>query len=234
MKQNILYTIAGVAVGFFIGFFIANSVVTQPLSSNGSAASARSVEQVRPGDKLPPGHPDLNSAGGSAAATSAQAQTAMDEADRNPKDFGAQMRAAAIFYELESFDKAALYLDRALALKPDDPNALTGMGHTKYDTGDYVGAAKYYEKVLAIEPKDAEVRTDLGNTYFRRTPPDYTKAIAEYRKALEIDPNSEQALEKLAAAALKRGDKATARGAIERLALVNPSNGSLGTLRSGL
>ena len=70
-----------------------------------------------------------------------QAQAAIDEADRNPKDFTAQIRAAAIFFQLGSMDKAELYLNRSLALKPDDPDALTGMGQTKYEAGDYAGAS---------------------------------------------------------------------------------------------
>jgi tetratricopeptide (TPR) repeat protein len=237
MTRNILYSLAGVVLGFFIGFFIANfGGKPRPGAGTLNASQSRPVEQTQTGGQLPPGHPNIADDGsaGDAAASSAQAQAAMDAADRNPQDFTAQIRAAAIFYQLESFDKASLYLTRALALKPDDPDALTGMGHTKYDTGDFVGAATYYEKVLAQQPNDADLRTDLGNTYSRRTPPDYDRAIAEYRKALEIDPNHEQALVRLADAAIHKGDKGLATGAIDKLAAVNPSNPALSSLRSNL
>ena len=88
------------------------------------------------------------------------------------------------------YDKARLYLGRALALKPDDPDALTGMAHTLYDTGDFVAAAGYYEKVLAQKPDDADLRADLGSTYAQRNPPDLDRALAEYRKALSLDPST--------------------------------------------
>jgi tetratricopeptide (TPR) repeat protein len=237
MKKNILYSIIGVFLGFFIGFFIAN-FGGRPRPGAGAAATsgARPVDQARSDGQLPPGHPNLNDGSGAngSAAFSAQAQQAMDTADRNPQDFTAQIRAAAIFYQLSSLDKAELYLKRALDLKPDDPDALTGMGHTKYDTGDFVTAATYYEKVLAKQPNDADLRTDLGNTYSRRQPPDYDRAIVEFRKALEANPRHEQALVRLADAALHKGDKETARDAIDKLAAVNPSSASLSSLRSKL
>jgi tetratricopeptide (TPR) repeat protein len=235
MKENILYSIVGLILGFFIGFFIANAGWGQPSGPNATNNPARPLNQAQMERPLPPGHPNVNDSGAnSPAASSAQAQAAMDEADRNPQDFTAQIRAAAIFYQLEAFDKAALYLNRALALKPNDLDALTGMAHTKYDAGDFVSAATYYEKVLAQRPNDADLRADYGSTYARRTPPDYDRAIAEYHKALEVDPRHEQALARLADVSISKGDKATAREAIDKLAVVNPSSPVLETLRSNL
>jgi tetratricopeptide (TPR) repeat protein len=240
MSKNILYSVAGIVLGFYLGFFVANfGGRPRPGSSVMNTApngSTRPLDQTTSGGQLPPGHPNLDDSNtnGSPAASSAQAQAAMDEADRNPQDFGAQIRAAAIFFQLGSYDKATLYLSRSLALKPDDPDALTGMGQTKYEMGDIVGAATFFEKVLAQHPDDADLRTDLGNTYAKRTPPDYARAIIEYRKALEVDPKNEQALEKLADAALRKEDKAAARDAIDKLAAVNPSNPALSSLRSSL
>ncbi|MDQ3818173.1 MAG: tetratricopeptide repeat protein [Acidobacteriota bacterium] len=240
MSKNILYSIAGVALGFFVGFTIANFGGRQRLAANlasgpNGPSSARPVDPGQ-GGQLPPGHPNINdnTAGGMDASTSAQVQEAMDEADRNPQDFTAQIRAAAIFFQLGSMDKAELYLNRSLALKPDDPDALTGMGQTKYEKGDYASAATYFEKVLAKNPNDPDLHTDLGNTYAKRRPPDLARAIAEYRKAIELDPKNEQALEKLADASLQKGDKATARDTVDKLAAVNPSNPALSSLRSKL
>jgi Flp pilus assembly protein TadD len=240
MRKNLLYSVAGIVLGFYLGFFVANfggrprpGASVMNTAPNGSA---RPLDQTQPGGQLPPGHPNLDDSNtsGSPASSSAQAQAAMDEADRNPQDFAAQIRAAAIFFQLGSYDKATLYLNRSLALKPDDPDALTGMGQTKYETGDFVSAATFFEKVLTQHPTDADLRTDLGNTYVKRTPPDYARAIIEYRKALEVDPKNEQALEKLADAALRKGDKAAARDAIDKLAVVNPSNPELSSFRSKL
>src|ERR1041385_5497054 len=124
MSKNIFYSILGVVLGFFLGFTVANFGGRPRLASNALRASNGSPGPLEPGQngQLPPGHPDINDngAGGSPAASSAQAQAAMDAADRNPNDFKAQIRAAAIFFRLGAMDKAELYLNRSLALKPDD------------------------------------------------------------------------------------------------------------------
>ncbi len=156
----------------------------------------------------------------------------MEAADRNPADYDAQMTAAAIFYQLTEYDKVEFYLKRALAVKPKDVDALTALGNMRYDAADFSGAASFYERALSQQPNDPDVRTDLGNTYYQRTPPNYDRAITEYRKALSLDPRHEKALQNLAAASLQKGDQVTARDAIARLAAVNPSNPALAPLRA--
>jgi tetratricopeptide (TPR) repeat protein len=116
-------------------------------------------------------------------------------------------------------------------LKPRDADALSAMGNTKYDAGDFVAAAGFYERVLAVQPQNADVQTDLGNTYFQRQPPDFRRAIEEYRKTLKIDPRHEKALQNIAAAALQLDDKASALEAVRQLASINPSNPTLEALR---
>ncbi|MGI9106318.1 MAG: tetratricopeptide repeat protein [Pyrinomonadaceae bacterium] len=251
MSKNILLCVVGLALGFGAGFFLANKITGQlpPPAVAASAPPRQASDAAPPLDPtqadapLPPGHPDVNSAGANApanadpngvAATNPDAQAMMEAADRQPKDFDLQMNAAITFYKLRAFDKANLYLQRALEIKPKDPDALTGMGNTKYDAGDFTAAATFYERALAVKPQDVDVQTDLGNTYFQRQPPDFKRAIEEYRKALKIDPRHEKALQNVAAAALQSGDKATARQAVQQLASVNPANPTLGTLRSSV
>jgi tetratricopeptide (TPR) repeat protein len=246
MSKNILLCILGLTLGFGVGFFLANKITgnipTAPaVAANAPGAAtdlAPPLDPTQAGAPLPPGHPDINSAAAAAnsnpngvAATNAEAQAAMESADSKPKDFDLQMNAATIFYKLKAFDKAALYLQRAIDLKPRDADALSAMGNTKYDAGDFVAAAGFYERALAVQPQNANVQTDLGNTYFQRQPPDFRRAIEEYRKTLKIDPRHEKALQNIAAAALQLGDKTSALEAVRQLASVNPSNPTLETLR---
>lgn len=242
MTKNISFCIIGIVLGFVFGFFFANAgwVARPPASSarSTSGAAAPPLDPQQQGGQLPPGHPsvgdDANDDRSGGASSSPRVQDAMDAADRSPRDFEAQMVAAAAFYQTEAYDKTLVYLERALKLKPTDTDALTAMGDTKYDMKDFTEAAKFYERVLAQKPNDVTVRTDLGNTYFQRQPPDYDRAISEYRKSLAVDPLHEKTLQNLAAAAVRKGDKATARDALDRLASVNPSNPALASLRSSL
>lgn len=241
MTRNISFCIIGIVLGFVFGFFFANAGwVARPSGSSARNASgaAPPLDPQQQAGQLPPGHPSVGDNNGDdrsgGAASSPQVQSAMDAADRKPGDFEAQMTAAATFYKAEAYDKTIVYLERALKLKPTDTDALTAMGDTKYDTGDFTEAAKFYERVLAQKPDDVTVRTDLGNTYFQRQPPDYDRAISEYKKSLVINPVHEKTLQNLAAAAVRKGDKATARDALDRLAAVNPANPALASLRSSL
>jgi tetratricopeptide (TPR) repeat protein len=235
MSKNVLICAAGIVIGFVLGFFITNAVTTPSApSSSASARTASSDSQAGPlspeqvsGD-LPPGHPnvgggdDKDAGAGSAASTSPEAQAAMDKADRAPKEFQAQLDAAQVFYKLHDLDKAALYGNRALALKPNDFDALTLAGNAKYDAQDFASAAGLYERALAVRPDSPDVRTDLGNTYFNRK--DYDRAVAEYRKSIAIDPNHLNSWKNIAAAALQKRDKALLSEAVERLSQIAPQS----------
>jgi WD40 repeat protein/uncharacterized caspase-like protein len=85
-----------------------------------------------------------------------------------------------------------------------------------------------------VRPNDASGHARLGDTYANRTPPDDDRAIAEYRRALAIDPKNEKAWQGIALIALRRGNLLTARDAINQLASVNPSNPALPMLRDEL
>ena len=213
MSKNVLFCALGIVVGFFVGFFVVNSV-TKPGALSSSAGASSAAGPLKPEQmdgQLPTGHPDVGDAGGDAAktspaSTSAEAQAAMVKADRAPKDF----------------DRAALYLSRALAIRANDFDALVLAGNAKYDAGDFAAAATFYERALAVKPDSPDVRTDLGNTYFNRK--DYDRAIAEYRKSVAVDPNHLNSWKNIAAAALQKGDKAAAAEAVSKLTALDPQS----------
>lgn len=253
-SRNLLFCLAGLVLGFSVGFVLANRIVpaggrltaeaAAPAESQPAAPAAPGpagpIDPAQSAGPLPPGHPDISkvaSDGSPAdpngvAATNVDAQKAMEAADARAGDFNLQMTAAETFYRLKAYDKAALYLDRAIKLKPRDARALALAGHAEYDAGDYPAAAAFYERALAVEPNDADVRADLGNTYSQRQPPDLRRAVEEYRKAVKINPRHEIALQNMASVAVQLGDKAAAREAVEQLASANPSNPTLPALRS--
>ena len=255
-SRNLLFCLAGLALGFSVGFLLANRIVpaggratveaNAPADSQPATAAAPGtagpIDAAQTGGPLPPGHPNINSLASDGspadpngvAATNADAQKAMEAADAKTGDFKLQLDAAETFYRLKAYDKAALYLDRATKLKPRDAGALALAGHAKYDAGDYSAAASFYERALAVEPNDADVRADLGNTYTQRQPPDLRRAVEEYRKAIKINPRHEIALQNMASVAAQLGDKAAAREAVEQLAAANPSNPTLAALRSAV
>jgi tetratricopeptide (TPR) repeat protein len=244
MPKNSIICALGIALGFILGFFITNAVAPPRAPASSAAARAAADSQAGPlrpeqvsGD-LPQGHPPVGDdagdadGGGSAASTSPEAQAAMDKADRAPKEFQPQLDAARVFYGLHDFDKAALYGDRALALKSNDFDALTLLGNARYDAQDFAAAAVFYERALAVRPDSADVRTDLGNTYFNRD--DYERAVAEYRKSVAIDPDHLNSWKNLAAAALRKRDKPLLSEAVEQLSRLAPQSDDAESYRQQL
>jgi tetratricopeptide (TPR) repeat protein len=229
MSKNLLLCALGIALGFIVGFLITNAI-TKPVAQVAQARPAAGGGDAPPlgpdqaGGELPPGHPTVPGGGpaGTAASTSAEAQGAMDKADRAPADFKAQLEAARVFYGLHDYDKAALYADRALKLKGSDYDALVVMGNARYDAQDFASAQTFYERALAVKSDSPDVRTDLGNTFFNRG--DYERAVTEYRKSVQLDPAHVNSWRNIAAASLQKGDKATAAEAVEQLSRIAPQS----------
>jgi tetratricopeptide (TPR) repeat protein len=241
MQKNLLLAVVGVVLGFILGFLVTNSLTRPGLPVATTRANPDGAPQpLNPNQtegELPPGHPDIDGAqatgaGNAAAATSPEAQAAMDRADRNQKDFAAQIEAARVFYQARAFDKATLYAERALQLKPRDFDALVLAGNVTYDTQKFAEAASFYERALAVNANSPDVRTDYGNTFFNRG--DYARAIAEYRKSVALDPTHLNSWRNIAAAAIQSGDKPAATEAVEKLSTLDPQSPQLAAFRQKL
>ncbi|MDI1242688.1 MAG: hypothetical protein PSX80_12300 [bacterium] len=163
----------------------------------------------------------------------------LDEANQNAGDFAFQKslglglyRYGAIKQDKAIIEKALPLLVRAYGLDATDYDVIVGLGHAYYDIG-YFGkdngsferAREFYNRALAKRPDDIEVRTDLGLTYFLQEPPDYTTAIAEFEKSLEINPKHEKTLS-FAALAMKNQNKDASRYS-NVLRTINPNSPTL-------
>ncbi|HEX7313661.1 MAG TPA: tetratricopeptide repeat protein [Pyrinomonadaceae bacterium] len=227
MAKNLLLCALGIVLGFIVGFLITNSItkpgiqVAQARPATAGGGEARPLGPDQMGGELPAGHPEVPGAG-AAASTSVAAQAAMDKADRAPKDFQAQLEAARVFDGLHDYDKSGLYADRALKLKGNDFDALVLMGNARYEAQDYASAETFYERALVLKPDSPNVRTDLGNTFFNRG--DFDRAVAEYRKSVRVDPDHFNSWRNIAAASLRKRDKASATEAVEQLTRIAPQN----------
>ncbi len=229
-KDNLISTLIGVIIGIVAAVVFtlrANNpeAFTPPAPVSSIAASSGAV----PASDLSHSNKD---APATAGGMQPQVRAAIDAANNNPKDARAQLNAAGMYYQIGQLDRALEFVERALAVEPNNAGALAAAGDIRFDKEDFVGAAAFYERHLQQQPDNVNVRTDLGSTFYKRTPPDYDRAIAEYRKSLAIDARHENTLQNLAIVQLAKGDNSAAREAIENLANAYPSNASLAELRS--
>lgn len=86
------------------------------------------------------------------------------------------------------YEEALELIERALALKPDDPFILDSMGWIQYRLGNTSEAIKFLKRALSIR-NDAEISAHLGEVLW--VTGDRTQARSVWNKALEDTPDSE-------------------------------------------
>lgn len=233
-KDNILFGIVGLLAGLIIGFFVTNSLNKQQGFGTASATSA----PVGQTGNLPPGHPDVppgsNPMGQQAGPSSAEVQAAIDKAKSEPDNFDAQVKAAEFYYQIQRFDGAIEFLTQANKLRPDDYDTIVHLGNASFDADKYDDADKWYSLALSKKPDDADVRTDYGLTYMFRDPANYDRAIQEFKRSLEYEPNHPQTLQNLTVAYTKKGDAANASATLAKLSAADKSNPAISKLQSDI
>src|SRR5690606_16572181 len=102
------------------------------------------------------------------------------------------------------------------------------------DAGKFEEAGTHYAKVLEIDPDNISARTDLGTTFVERPNPDYDRAIAEFDRVLDSQPDHEPTLYNLAIAFHRKGDLAQAQEISSRLSAAHPQSPLIAKLRQNL
>src|SRR5947209_433139 len=149
-RENLLFAIIGILLGFIVGFLLANSINQRDFAARlGSTPGQQS-------QNLPPNHPPVSGdqTGEGGQQMLASVQTAMKQARENPNDFEAQVTAAKLEYQIQRFDQAIEYLLIANKLKPDDFDVLAMLGEANMDAKHYDAAAKWYKAALTKKPND--------------------------------------------------------------------------------
>lgn len=255
-----LVLVAGLLVGFIVGFVFANNLnrgEEERLRSelarahsggaqNDSGQSQASRTQGQAGSQRASG--DGDDGGEFPTLSDDQLKNAIARADASPTDVETQKKAgqALYYYALQKGNAAILpdvarILKRAHELDSKDYKITVIAGDAYFlvarnggDTAQLADARKLYEAALTSKPDDVVVRTSLGLTYFYGKPPDAQRAIREYRQALKTDPNHEMVLQSLAAALIETGEFAEAETRLGELEKANPSNTELAKLRAQL
>src|SRR5215813_6048113 len=111
-RENLLFGIIGILLGFIVGFMFASSM-SQKQASPQTAAS----------QSLPADHPPIagqGQGGPDPQAMRAQVAAQLEKAKNEPNNFDAQFNAAKLYYQIERYDQAIELLLKANTLKPTD------------------------------------------------------------------------------------------------------------------
>ncbi len=149
-RDNLLFVIIGILLGFIAGFMFATSW------SQRDAATRAAATSVLQGQNLPPNHPPVggDQTGDGGQQMLAQVQEAMKRAREHPEDFDAQVTAAQLEYKIQRYDQAIEYLLIANKLKPTDQDVLFMLAVANLDGGHYEAAIQWYKAALKKKPND--------------------------------------------------------------------------------
>ena len=88
-------------------------------------------------------------------------------------------------------ERAVEVFNKAIAIKPDYPEALYNLGLDYQDQGQLAEAVASYERALALKPDYAKAANNLGNAL--RDQGRLGEAVASYRRALVSKPDYSEA-----------------------------------------
>ncbi len=232
-KENILFTIIGLLLGYVVAFtFVtyvnqremtkANAATTQGRSAQGRATSAEDQE------------------------AKAQLEQVSARARENRDDFELQLHAAELHARVGQFEESIDFLTRANEIRPEEYEVIVGLGNVNYEARRFEMAERWYKEALKRRPDDVNVRTDLGLTFFLRQPSNIESALAEFRESLQRDPRHELTLQNMTVvltrkaslesenASVRKKSLEDAEQTLKKLETVNPSNPALTNLRDAI
>lgn len=175
-RDNLLFTIIGLLLGFIVGFMLASSYTQREVMSSATART----------QGLPPDHPATGAGGqpGTPGQMQAEVTAALDQARKEPTNFEAQLKAAELYYQIQRYEDAIGYLLKANQLQPDSYETIANLGMVNMDAGHFETAEKWYETALLKKPDDVRVLDGLCQVYLEQgKTKEAENAIAKLAKA---------------------------------------------------
>ena len=186
-RDNLLFAIIGVLLGFIGGFLLAGNISQREAALRANPGPAQVGQQNLPPDHPPVGGDQTTGEGGQQML--ATVQTAIKQARENPDDFDAQVRAAKLYYQIGRYEPAIEYLIAANKIKPKDFDAMAMLGVANLDAGHYDASEKWYRAALQVKPSDMPSIDGLCATLLANG--DAKAAEEQISKLAKVDPNNQ-------------------------------------------
>lgn len=190
-RENLLFAIIGILLGFIVGFMFASSMSQKPAQTQTASAS----------QNMPADHPPVGAQGSAMdpAAMREQVTAQIEKARNEPNNFDAQIKAAELYYQIQRYDQAIEFLLKANTLKPTDYETVAVLGLVNLDAGHYDQAEKWYRAAIKMKPDDERVLAGLAAATLQKGDANAAEdAIAQLEKAYPSSPDLPQFKEKLA------------------------------------
>jgi Flp pilus assembly protein TadD len=153
-RENILFAIIGILLGFIVGFMLASSM-TQRMATPQTMAGSQ---------PMPADHPPLSSAqsGVDPQQVREQVSAQLEQARNEPRNFDAQIKAADLYYQIGRYDQGIEFLIKANQVRPTDYETVVKLGLFNLDAGHFETAEKWYRTALKMKSGDVPVLAGLA------------------------------------------------------------------------
>ena len=138
----------------------------------------------------------------------------------DPKVIDAWFTLGNMAERLNRHDQAVRYFQKALALKPDDEEAIINLAKAYQKLGRDQDALVGYRRFLQIDPKSSQVHYEIAQILLDRH--DNDGAATELQQALALEPKMAAARNALGVVALSRGDLTAAESEIRKAIAMKP------------
>jgi tetratricopeptide (TPR) repeat protein len=150
-KDHLAFLFGGLAFGFLLGFGLFRAIETRP----GNAASRTGESEIP--SPMGPAAPTENVAGGAPASGGgapmmAELNALKERLQKDPKDVQAWSRLANLYQDAGMFAQAVEFYQRAIELRPNDPDLLTDMGICYQELKQYDAALEALERAQKANP----------------------------------------------------------------------------------
>ena len=119
------------------------------------------------------------------------------------------------YFDLEQYDKAVDYYNRALQLDPTINQAVFNLARTSIETGDYQKSLKLLSRLQESDPENIMVLEMVAYAYYKMDL--YDKSVQIYQRILDINLNSKKTLYNISVLEKERGNSSIARSYLKRL-----------------
>jgi len=143
-----------------------------------------------------------------------------DTLAKNPECWMARIELGNLLFRQGYASEAMTEFERALQIKPDDPEAFNNLGIALAGSGRIPEAISYYEQALRLRPNYAEAYYNLGIVW--QNTGRIGEAIHSYEEALRLNPNYAEAENNLGSVLVQQGRVTEALGHWERALRANP------------
>ena len=153
-RENLLFAIIGILLGFIVGFMLASSI--------GQKQAMQQATAGRPA--MPSDHPPLGAQQNAAdpQAVRNQVTASLEQARNEPGNFDAQAKAADLYYQIGRYDQGIEFLIKANQLRPSDYETVVKLGVFNLDAGHFAQAEKWYRAAMKMRSDDVMVLAGLA------------------------------------------------------------------------